>query len=213
MIRSKAFWFAAVLCGGHAWILAAAAPPASAAPANSETAVFSMYCYWTGEATVGKVPGVVRTRIGELGGSEVVEVTYDPARTDAGRLAEALKRQGSFYALIAPDRAAAARAGLPAADVKVRSGQPDFIAPKHSLRVAHPELYYLDLTEAQAIALNTWSHFGGPRPAVLTPEQERTAAKLKARLAAGRAPGEPARSGPERERYRQTLMAWLGEGR
>ena len=210
MIRSKAFWFAAVLCGGHAWTLAAAPPAAPAAPANSETAVFSMYCYWTGEATVGKVPGVVRTRIGDFGGNEVVEVTYDPARTDVGRLTEALKRQGSFYALIAPDRDAAARAGLPSSDVKVRSGQPDFIAPKHSLRVVHPELYYLDLTEAQAIALNAWSHFGGPRPAVLTPEQERTAAKLKARLAAGRAPGEPARSGPERERYRQTLMAWLG---
>ncbi|HTG34358.1 MAG TPA: hypothetical protein VLB76_15635 [Thermoanaerobaculia bacterium] len=204
MIRSKAFWLAAVLCGGHAWTLAAA-PPAS-----TETAVFSMYCYWTGEATVGRVPGVVRTRIGEFGG-EVVEVTYDPARTDVVRLAAALKRQGSFYALIAPDRDAAARTGLPASDVKVRSGQPDFIEPKHSLRVAHPELYYLDLTEAQAIALNTWSHFGGPRPAVLTPEQESMAAKLKARLAAGRAPGEPARSGPERERYRQTLMAWLGE--
>ena len=209
MIRSKAFWFAAVLCGGHAWTLAAA--PAPAVPANRETAVFSMYCYWTGEATVGKVPGVVRTRIGELGGNEVVEVTYDPARTDVGRLAEALKRQGSFYAFIAPDRAAAERSGLPSSDVKVRSGRPDFIEPKHSLRVAHPELYYLDLTEAQAIALNTWSHFGGPKPAVLTPEQERMAARLKARLAAGRAPGEPARSGPERERYRQTLVAWLGE--
>ena len=209
MIRSKAFWFAAVLCGGHAWTLAAATAPAP--PANTETAVFSMYCYWTGEATVGKVPGVVRTRIGELGGNEVVEVTYDPARTDAGRLAEALKRQGSFYAFIAPDRAAAERSGLPSSDVKVRSGRPDFIEPKHSLRVAHPELYYLDLTEAQAIALNTWSHFGGPKPAVLTPEQERMAVRLKARLAAGRAPGEPARSGPERERYRQTLVAWLGE--
>ncbi|MEO6193276.1 MAG: hypothetical protein ABIS20_09720 [Thermoanaerobaculia bacterium] len=209
MIRSKAFWFAAVLCGGQAWTLAAAPP---AAPASTEKAVFSMYCYWTGEATVGKVPGVVGTRIGELGGNEVVEVTYDPARTDVSRLAQALKGQGSFYAFIAPDRTAAAKAGLPSSDVKVRSGQPDFTEPKHSLRVAHPELYYLDLTEAQAIALNTWSHFGGPKPAVLTPEQERMAAKLKVRLAVGSAPGEPARSSPERERYRQTLVAWLGEG-
>jgi hypothetical protein len=206
MIRNKALWLVVVLCGGHVWTLAAAPPPA---PAFTETAVFSMYCYWTGEATVGKVPGVVRTRIGDLGGNEVVEVTYDPARTDVGRLAQALQGQGSFYAFIAPDRDAAARSGLPSSDVKVRSGQPDFTEPKHSLRVAHPELFYLDLTEAQAIALNTWSHFGGPKPTVLTPEQERMAAKLKARLTAGRAPGEPASSGPERERYRQTLMAWL----
>jgi hypothetical protein len=169
-----------------------------------------MYCYWTGEATVGKVPGVVGTRIGELGGNEVVEVTYDPARTDVVHLAEELKQQGSFYALIAPGPEAAARSGLPVSEVKVRSSRPDYVEPKHSLRVVHPELYYLDLTEAQAIALNTWSHFGGPMPAVLTPEQQQMAAKLKARLATGRAPGEPARSGPERERYRQTLLAWLG---
>jgi hypothetical protein len=177
MIRNKALWLAAVLFGGHAWTLAAAPP----APASTQTATFSMYCYWTGEATVGKVPGVVRTRIGELGGNEVVEVTYDPARTDVGRLAGALKQQGSFYALIVPDRDAAARAALPASEVKVRSGAPSFVEPKHSLRVVHPELYGLDLTEAQAIALNTWSHFGGPMPAVLTPEQQRRAAELKAR--------------------------------
>lgn len=201
MTRSKAFWLAAVLLGCQAW-------PLAAQPAT-KTATFSMYCYWTGEATVGKVPGVVATRIGEFGGNEVVEVTYDPARTDVAHLADALKQQGSFYAYVAPGPEAAKRSGLPAAEVKVRSGHPDYVEPKHSLRVVHPELYYLDLTEAQAIALNTWSHFGGPMPAVLTPEQVQMAARLKARLAAGRTPGEPSRSGPEREEYRKTLAAWL----
>ena len=203
MIRSRSLWLAAVLLGGH--LCALAAQPAT------KTATFSMYCYWTGEATVGKVPGVVATRIGEFGGNEVVEVTYDPARTDVVKLADALKQQGSFYAFIAPGPEAAKRSGLPASEVKVRTGHPDYVEPKHSLRVVHPELYYLDLTEAQAIALNTWSHFGGPMPAVLTPEQERMAGKLKARLAAGRPPGEPSRSGPEREEYRKTLVAWLGK--
>ncbi|MFL6232617.1 MAG: hypothetical protein ACJ76N_05735 [Thermoanaerobaculia bacterium] len=202
MVRSNALWLAAVLLGGHMCALTAQPAP--------KTATFSMYCYWTGEATVGKVPGVVATRIGEFGGNEVVEVTYDPARTDLVRLADALKQQGSFYAYIAPGPEAARRSGLPASEVKVRSGRPDYVEPKHSLRVVHPELYYLDLTEAQAIALNTWSHFGGPMPAVLTPEQIQMAAKLKARLAAGRTPGEPSRSGPEREEYRKTLVAWLG---
>jgi hypothetical protein len=83
MIRNKALWSTAVLCGGHAWTLAAAP-------------VFSMYCYWTGEATVGKVPGVGRTRIRGFGGNEVVAVPYDLARTDVGWLAETLKRQESF---------------------------------------------------------------------------------------------------------------------
>ncbi|HEX6898858.1 MAG TPA: hypothetical protein VF789_04060 [Thermoanaerobaculia bacterium] len=123
---------------------------------------------------------MVRTRIGSLGGNEIVAVEYDPARTDVGRIAEALKRQRSFYALLAPDREAAERAKrhLPASEVEIRSGQPRFIEPKHSLRTVHPELLSLDLTEAQAIALNSWSYFGGPMPDVLTPEQK---ARLKAR--------------------------------
>lgn len=161
----------------------AAQPAASPAPpARTETAVFSMYCYWTGEAAVGQVPGVVRTRIGSLGGNEVVEVEYDPARTDVGRLAQALKRRNSFYALLAPDREAAARASrlLPASDVEVRSGRVRYTEePKHSLRVVHPELLDLDLTEAQAIALNSWSHFGGPMPDVLTAEQKAQLKKMK----------------------------------
>ena len=202
MIRSNALWLAAVLLGGH--VLSLNAQPAS------KTATFSMYCYWTGEAAAGKVPGVLATRIGEFGGNEVVEVTYDPARTDVARLAEALKQEGAFYAYLAPGPEAAKRSGLPASEVKVRTGRPDYVEPKHSLRVVHPELYYLDLTEAQAIALNTWSHFGGPMPNVLTPEQLQMAARLKARLANGHTPGEPSRSGTEREEYRKTLVAWLG---
>src|SRR4029078_5072652 len=73
--------------------------PAAPAPAKTRTALFNMYCYWTGEATLGRVPGVVKTRIGELSG-EVVEVEYDPARTDVGKMASALKRQGGFYAVV-----------------------------------------------------------------------------------------------------------------
>jgi hypothetical protein len=165
---------AAVLWGGRA--ATSAAPPA-----KTETAVFSMYCYWTGEASIGEVPGVVRTRIGSLGGNEVVEVEYDPARTNVGRLAQALKRRNSFYALIAPDSGAAARASrlVPSSEIEIRSGNVRYTEePKHSLRVVHPELLDLNLTEAQAIALNTWSHFGGSMPDVLTPEQK---AKLKAK--------------------------------
>jgi hypothetical protein len=176
MYRRATLWIAALLLGGATLTLQAA----PGTTPKTETAVFSMYCYWTGEATIGRVPGVVRTRIGSLAGNEIVAVEYDPARTDVGRIAEALKRQRSFYALLVPDRDAAERAKkhLPASDVEVRFGQPRFIESKYSLRTAHPDLLSLDLTEAQAIALNSWSYFGGPMPDVLTPEQK---ARLKAR--------------------------------
>lgn len=185
---------------------------ASAAPARTETAVFSMFCYWTGEATLGRVPGVVRTRIGHLPGAEIVEVHYDPAQTDVGELAAALKRQNSFYALIAPGREERERAlaHLAAGEVKVEDEAPGFLESKHSLRTRHPDLYYLDLSEAQAIALNSWSYFGGPMPEVLTPEQKALRPKLRERLQAGEAPGLiPERSGPGLAAYRRALLSWL----
>lgn len=191
---------------GAAW----AQPPAG----PTEKATFSMFCYWTGEAALGLVPGVVASRIGHLGGSEIVEVEYDPRRTDPGRLAASLSRHGGFYGLIVADRADRERAEafLPAGKIEMRAGTPQLIEPKHSLRTRHPELYYLDLTEQQAIALNTWSYFGGRRPDVLTPEQEALLERVRARLAENRGPDlEPERSGPGRERYRRDLLAWLEE--
>lgn len=191
------------------------AVPLAAAPApRTETAVFSMYCYWTGEATLGRVPGVVATRIGHLPGAEIVQVTYDPARTDLGKLATALKANRSFYSLIAPSRQERERAlaHLPGIEVKVDDDAPDFLESKHSLRTRHPDLYYLDLSEAQAIALNSWSYFGGTMPDVLTPEQRALWPKVRDRLQGGAPPGlVPERTGPARAAYRKALLSWLGE--
>jgi hypothetical protein len=163
---------------------AAGVEPAPA-PGKTRTALFNMYCYWTGEATLGRVPGVVRTRIGELSG-EVVEVEYDPARTDIGKLAGALKSQGGFYAIVvdSPLGKSEALRFLPASEIKETERRPRFLGSKYNLRTSHPELYALDLTERQAIALNSWSYFGGPMPDVLTAEQKQKLGKIRERLAA-----------------------------
>ncbi len=146
----------------------------TAAEADIQTATFSMYCYWTGEATLGRVDGVVASRIGHWGGDEIVQVDYDPNRTDLDELTRALKRQRSFDAVIVRDDAerAAAEAVIGAREIELHRGDPHLIEPKHSLRTRHPALSQLELTEAQAIALNSWSYFGGTMPAVLTPEQK-----------------------------------------
>ena len=144
---------------------------------ETSTATFAMYCYWTGEATVGRVEGVERSRIGHWAGREIVQVEYDPAETDLSALIGALRRQRSFDALVLGPGEEAPE-GL---DVEVleAKGNPHFIPPKHSLRTRHPELLELGLSEDQAIALNSWSYFGGPMPEVLTKEQ-------KARLSGGK---------------------------
>ena len=44
---------------------------------REEEAVYSMYCFWSGEAHLGLVEGVVGTEPGFMNGKEVVRVTYD----------------------------------------------------------------------------------------------------------------------------------------
>ncbi len=170
------------MVGGTQQILAASEegrkPPADRE--SSSTATFSMYCYWTGEATLGRVPGVLSSRIGHFAGREVVQVDFDADLTNLAELTAALKRKKSFYGLLVPDEEsrASAQAVLEPGEVEVVRGKPHFIEAKHSLRTRHPEIYALDLTEQQAIALNSWSYFGGPMPKVLTAEQEQ---RLKSR--------------------------------
>ena len=49
----------------------------SADSSKKDTAVFSMYCFWTGEAGLGNIDGVISTKPGFMGGREVVSVEYN----------------------------------------------------------------------------------------------------------------------------------------
>ena len=51
-----------------------------------QSATFAMYCYWTGEARLGKIDGVMSTTAGHAGGREVVQLTYDPEMVDYSKL-------------------------------------------------------------------------------------------------------------------------------
>lgn len=159
--------------------------------AETKTATFSMYCYWTGEATLGKDPGVIESKIGHLGGSEIVQVKYNSSKTSEAELVRRLKRQNSFYA------------------IKRSKKQPRFIASKHSLRTQYKAIYYLDLNEKQAIKLNSWAYFGGPMPQVLTPEQRKLLPLIKKKLGLGKPKLKPKRVGAGLKKYRLELAHWL----
>ena len=45
--------------------------------ADLEEALFSMFCFWTGEVKLGGIDGVVKTEVGFYQGREVVKVWYD----------------------------------------------------------------------------------------------------------------------------------------
>lgn len=55
---------------------------------KTEQAVFAMHCFWEGEAVLGNLDGVVRTRSAFVDGAEVVAVTYRPAVLPLARLHE-----------------------------------------------------------------------------------------------------------------------------
>ena len=44
---------------------------------NVKEALFSMYCFWTGEQKLGSIEGVLKTEAGFYGGHEVTRVWYD----------------------------------------------------------------------------------------------------------------------------------------
>jgi hypothetical protein len=55
-----------------------------------QTATYSMYCFWTGEALFGKIKGVVKTTAAFQGGKEVVVVEYNPdviSKTELDKIA------------------------------------------------------------------------------------------------------------------------------
>ena len=55
---------------------------------NLESATFAMYCYWTGEARLGAIDGVMSTTAGWAGGLEVVQLTYDPTMVEYSKLVQ-----------------------------------------------------------------------------------------------------------------------------
>ncbi len=58
------------------------------------TAVFGMPCYWSGEAKFGGIEGVISTRSGWLGGTEVVQLEYDSRIVRYEEILEAAKESG-----------------------------------------------------------------------------------------------------------------------
>jgi hypothetical protein len=72
---------------GYLRVALAESDPATA------TAVFAMHCFWAGEAALGALDGVVRTRAAFAGGEEVVEVTFLPAVLPRGKLTELAQAQ------------------------------------------------------------------------------------------------------------------------
>ncbi|MCG8419585.1 MAG: thioredoxin family protein [Proteobacteria bacterium] len=119
VLRADRVWTTAAIAGRMVAALEAAGRPApdylrwviEETTASTRTATFAMHCYWTGEACLGDIDGVVATRAGWLDGREVVEVEYDRARISEQTLRSLAGRRdcGEFVATASRAREAGAR--------------------------------------------------------------------------------------------------------
>ena len=63
-------------------------------PRRERRASFAMPCFWSGEACVGQIPGLLGSRVGFLEGREVVEVRFDPDEISYATLFQEVHRRG-----------------------------------------------------------------------------------------------------------------------
>lgn len=145
-----------------------------AAEGRSKTAIFGMYCFWSGEAKLGALEGVVQTRPGFLEGTEVVEVTYDPEVTSLETLAERaveIDAASSFYART--DReASAARAAFGDA-VRRTDDSFRYAADDDNHRIQGTRYESVEMTELQKTRVNSAIFTDGDPKQYLSPRQRR----------------------------------------
>ena len=63
-------------------------------PHDIQRATFGMHCFWSGEACLGRIPGLLSSRAGFLGGGEVVEVAYDAGALSYEDLLREVSKRG-----------------------------------------------------------------------------------------------------------------------
>jgi thioredoxin-related protein len=146
---------------------------------GTKTATLSMYCFWTGEKELGKIPGIVSTEAGFMGGHEVVTVEYNP-------------RLLSFENLVAAGSRVKCADGVFTADVQEQSkvekilGKGKVKVPASYRRDPETKYYlhkshfrYLPMTELQATRANSLLATGKSPEEVLSPRQIELAHQIK----------------------------------
>ena len=118
---------------------------------KTDTALFAMHCFWTGEVCLGGIEGVVATRTGWRDGREVVEVRYDPNTVPLETLLRSARACGDRVYVPARQTTAAKRIVGDA----VRAGIDHRPSPKDDrYQLAHSFYAHVPMTDLQAQRVN-----------------------------------------------------------
>ncbi len=143
-------------------------------PARIEKATFAMHCYWQGEACLGALPGLLSSRVGGLGGREVVELRFDPTRVSYADLLRQAKRLGCADAVFAhgDDQLRIAREVWGPTASRARGFATDASERNQKYQLKRfRQLARLELTPAQATRLNHAVWARRPWNEILSPRQ------------------------------------------
>lgn len=139
--------------------------------ATLKQAVFTMFCFWTGEMALGQIDGVITTEAGFMGGREVTLVRYDPATISLPQLIVAAEKVRCANAVHVPqaDLASAKAARLTIGTISGYRAAP---ASDQKKQLEGTTLRILSLSPAQATKVNAWLRVdAGKARTFLTPAQ------------------------------------------
>ncbi|MEZ4959941.1 MAG: VPGUxxT family thioredoxin-like (seleno)protein, type 2 [Saprospiraceae bacterium] len=138
---------------------------------GTEKATLGMYCFWTGEKELGKLPGVVSTEAGFMGGREVVQVEYNPAVISYEKLLKEADKSscaGHVYTENTTQQQVAGQVVGKSAVSSKGNYRPDN-EPKYYLSRTYWK--YVPMTELQAARANSLVGQGQMPGEVLSPRQ------------------------------------------
>ena len=143
----------------------------NAADNKTEKATFGMYCFWSGEAKLGSIPGVVSSEPGFMNGSEVVSVTYNPAITSYENLVTEANKKKAFEEVFiySNDQRATAKTLVKPSNIKKAQNFRADGQPKYYL--LHSPYRLIPMLPNQASRVNTAVGFGSDPNVFLSPLQ------------------------------------------
>lgn len=147
---------------------------------GTKTATLSMYCFWTGEKELGKIPGVISTEAGFMAGREVVQVEYNPRLLSFERLIESGSKVKCADGIFTSDKQEEEKVEKVLGKGKVKAPAAYRADPESKYYLYQSHYRYLPMTELQAARANSLLANGKSPEEVLSPRQIELARQIKA---------------------------------